>query len=329
MNENNNYKELWKKVFPDYDDKRLYPNGLPFSEELLLNLEEVKKRTFYNPRHLPSAIVIDGASGLGKTTLAFLIGSYLQGSPLDMDFQRGIGIKEFLAKAIWVIKNNKKVIIYDEAGDFERKATNTKASRVLNRFFDLYRTFAIVPIIVLPSFLKLDSGLFINKIPRFLIHLKGGDDNATYYDGYSLAGMMKIRHYFYYNQRFIPILEDVFKKFQPTFRGGFLKPPDNVLGLVDKKSDDGKLLELARLLQDKGSFNPELLPDEVKSVLADAQVDFLELSGVRPKKKELSEAELDAELKIQELLSRPPPKRERSAKERPDYYDFTRDVRWF
>lgn len=232
----------FKQIVPQYQRENLYDYGLPFSEKLAENLEAIKSRTFFNIRRLPSMIIIDGGSGLGKTTLAVLIGSYLEGRLFDMR-QKGEGTDRFLEAVEFCIANKRQVVIYDEAGDFERKATMTKANRAINRVFDIYRTFGIVVIVCLPYLGKLDSGPFDNKIPRLLIHLIKGNDKYSTFAGYSLVGMLWIRHHLKVMERKYPIKERAYSNVEPNFYGQVKRPPSWLQKQIDDSSDAGKLRE--------------------------------------------------------------------------------------
>lgn len=238
----------FRSIFDKYNESCLYSNGLPFSSKLAENLEAIKKRTYYNRRRLPSMVIVDGMSGLGKTTLAALIGSYLQGEPIDLKNQKGEGYERFLECLPWCIENKKKVIIYDEAGDFERKATQTKANRAINRVFDTYRTFGIVVIVILPNVGVLDSGPFDKGIPRLLVHLFDGNDNYTEFSGYSLVGMMWVRHHMQIMARKYPIKQRAYDRVAPNFYGHVKRPPEWFQSIIDRSSDAGKLVEIKKAL---------------------------------------------------------------------------------
>lgn len=240
----------FKQIIPRYSEGCLYPHGLPFSKELGLNLEAIKKRTYLNRRRLPSMIIIDGGSGLGKTTLATVVGSYLQGSLIDLKNQKGEGHESFLRATDWCIENKKRVVIYDEAGDFERKATQTKANRAINRVFDTYRTFGIIVILILPYLGKLDNGPFDNQIPRLLIHLFDGNDAYTSFSCYSLPGMLWIRHHLKLMERKYPIKARAYDRVTPNCYGHFKRPPDWLQKKIDESSDEGKVKEIKKALKE-------------------------------------------------------------------------------
>lgn len=238
----------FKNIIPRYEAAALYKCNLPFSLKLAENLEEVKKRTYLNRRRLPSMITIDGGSGLGKTTLAFLIASYLEGKMIDPK-QKGEGTERFLESVEYCIAHKRKVVIYDEAGDFERKATQTKANRAINRVFDVYRTYGIVVIICLPYLGKLDNGPFENQIPRLHLNVFQGNDNYSTFRAYSLVGMLWIRHNLKIMERKYPIKARAYDRVDCNFYGRVKRPPDWFQALIDKSSDAGKERELSAVMK--------------------------------------------------------------------------------
>lgn len=240
----------YRQIIPRYSEACLYEHGLPFSKELALNLEAIKKRTYYNRRRLPSMVIIDGGSGLGKTTLAHAVASYLEEQEIDLDNQKGEGYEKFLKAAEWCIEHKKRTVIYDEAGDFERKATQTKANRAINRVFDTYRTFGIVVILILPYLGKLDNGPFDNQIPRLLIHLFEGNDNYTSFACYSLPGMLWIRHHLKMMERKYPIKSRAYDRVTPNCYGHYKRPPDWLQDIIDRSSDAGKRQEIKKAMKE-------------------------------------------------------------------------------
>lgn len=229
----------FKEIIPRYEYENLYQDGMPFSRKLAENLEEIKKRTFENRRKYPSMIIIDGYSGLGKTTLSFLVASYMEGKLISPE-QKGEGINKFLKAVAWSIAHKRKVAIYDEAGDFEKKAFATKANRLLNRVFDIYRKYGIVVIVCLPYMGQLDNGPFQKHIPRLLLHLKEGTENQTRFWAYSLLGMLWVRHHLENMKRKNPVLEQAYSRVHPNFYGTIKRPPPWFQRMIDESSDQGK-----------------------------------------------------------------------------------------
>jgi len=90
---------------------------------------------------MASLIIIDGGVGSGKTHSGVSIADYINITEIDLKNQVGLGGEDFEKKLKWCVENNKKVILYDEAGDFSRRGAITGFNKRLNRIFETYRTF--------------------------------------------------------------------------------------------------------------------------------------------------------------------------------------------
>jgi len=168
--------------------KRVYKSGLPFSEIIATNLIDLYHRVqLYNKAAL---IIIDGHVGEGKTTLAVHVADFLNKlanlPQIIFEDQLGMGGDEFLEKLRLCYKKKLPVVIYDEAGDFNRRAALTRFNANLNRTFETFRAFKIIPILCLPSFWVLDNDLFSKGIPRLLLHLSKRTNKMGRFKGYSL-----------------------------------------------------------------------------------------------------------------------------------------------
>lgn len=170
--------------FPDGEVRRIkYDNGLPFSDCLKNNLDSLELRTDVNKA---SMILLDGQMGSGKTTLAVHVADYIEGKEIDLEKQLALGGEDFTKKLKVCVEENKKVIIYDEAGDFSKKGALTAFNKQLNRIFETYRTFNIVIIMCLPFFDSLDKDIFLKGVVRFLVHNHSKRANYTKFKIYSL-----------------------------------------------------------------------------------------------------------------------------------------------
>jgi len=170
------------------EEGNYFANNLPFSDKaMIMNLDKFKKRV--DLKKLASVIIIDGGLGLGKTTTAVQIASYIEGEPIDFTMQLALGGTELSEKLLLCQEAKKKVLIYDEASDFNRRGALTKFNAELNRVFDICRAFKIIIIIVLPSVKVLDNDLFHKGIVRGLFHVadKGINFNLVWaYSTYRL-----------------------------------------------------------------------------------------------------------------------------------------------
>jgi len=86
----------------------LYESGLPFNVELAKSLDDCAKRVENN---FASMIIIDGAIGQGKTTLAVHIADYINGSPINLKDQLGMGGEDFAQKLQIAHEKGLKVVI--------------------------------------------------------------------------------------------------------------------------------------------------------------------------------------------------------------------------
>ena len=171
-----------------------YDDGLPFGRMLGQNLDDLAERVAGGKASL---VVVDGGVGQGKTTLAVLIADYLQGGPIALDddhVQLAFGGEEFLEKLRLCFERGYKVVIYDEAGDFNKRGSLTRFNATINRTFETYRALKIIVILVLPSFDVLDNDLFLKQIPRLLVHCQNRTRTRGNYGAYSLYQMFYLKH---------------------------------------------------------------------------------------------------------------------------------------
>jgi hypothetical protein len=217
-----------------------YNHGLSFSTKLAENLDNLKDRT--QNKKKASLIIIDGGVGEGKTTLAVQIAEYLQEGQIDFTKQIGMGGQQFVDRVTVCFSEKLPVVIYDEAGDFNKRGALTKLNAMLNRVFETYRAFKIVVIVCLPNFNVLDNQLFENKIPRLLLHNRGRTDRQGNFRAYGLYRMMYIKHHMK-NQK-IAVKEVAYDMVQPNFVGHFLDLVPERSKALDKLSTAGKLASL-------------------------------------------------------------------------------------
>lgn len=224
----------------------LYDHGLPFSEVLSWNLDDLDKRV---QGKKASLIIVDGGVGEGKTTLIVEILDYinsLHGHPvieieddkLNSGPQLAMGGADFLKK-LTVCHELKLVCIgYDEAGDFSKRGSLSKFNAMLNRTFETFRGYKILVVIGLPCFDVLDGTLFDNQIPRMLLHLRGRTDTHGNFDAYGLEEMNWIR---YWMQKWPKHKPKAYSKVIPNFRGHFLDIAPDRSKKLDRVSTKSKL----------------------------------------------------------------------------------------
>jgi len=223
--------------------KYLYSNGYPFLNPLPETLRQQLRRIEYKKA---SCILIDGSIGTGKTTLAVEIIDFINEEMKKGEVillikehpQLSLGGKEFTSCFREVHKRGLPVIVYDEAGDFNRRGAISSFNQTINRLFETYRGFKIIVIICLPNFNLLDSSLFINKIPRLLIHITKRNMEYGDYKVYSLSNMNWIRYW--YDKLPIGAKNKAYSMVQPNFYGNFKNLPPDKEKALDTLSTYGK-----------------------------------------------------------------------------------------
>jgi hypothetical protein len=232
----------------------LYDHGLPFGENLSYWIKGINSRI---QGKKAGCIIIQGGLGEGKTTLSKEIGDYvnsLHGLPpinLDTATQLAQGGLDFAKKLRLCYKEKLPVIIYDEAGDFNKRGALTKFNAMLNRTFELFRVFKIMVIMCLPDFSKLDQALFDTKVPRLLLRLKNRTENQGNFYGFGLYRMNLLRAVMSKSR----MKEFAYELIQPNFTGHFLdltpaasKQLDNLTTKSKDKALETQELNLEGLL---------------------------------------------------------------------------------
>lgn len=226
--------------------QRVYSYGLPFSEKLGQCLDKQVLRVF--ELNKASLIIIDGAIGEGKTTLGIHCADYISGQPIEFDEQLGMGGGLFVKLLKKCYLNKYKVIIYDEGGDFNRRAALSKFNAFINRVFETYRAFKIIVIVILPSFFYLDSSLLDKGIARVLIHCYKRTGKQGNFSVYGLRRM----HYLQANANKMKIRQQAFATVEPNFRGHFKNLYPERAAILDKYTTKGKLemVEMGEIQQE-------------------------------------------------------------------------------
>jgi len=170
----------------------LYEHGKPFSKILVKPIQEWKRRILED--NLASMIVISGGVGQGKTTFAVQIAEEYQGCPIDFNKQIAMGGSDFVKKILDCQKENIKVLIYDEGGDFNSRGAISKFNRMLNEVFDKMRAFKVFVIMCLPNPAVLDLDIFGKNVLRAGVQCYGKKQNKGYgeFRTYSLVRYAKV-----------------------------------------------------------------------------------------------------------------------------------------
>jgi len=213
----------------------LYEHGLPFSQKLADNLNDLKDRVKVQKK--ASLIVIDGGVGEGKTTLAVHVADFLESEHIIFKDSLGLGGIDFSKKLKSCYDKKKLSVIYDEAGDFNRRGALTRFNAMLNRIFETFRAFQIIVILCLPSFHVLDEQLLDKQIPRLLIHVQGKTTKYGSFKAYSLYRMFYIKH----KMKKMIVKPFAYKYTEPNFVGHFLDLTPERSQELDDYSTKGKL----------------------------------------------------------------------------------------
>ena len=226
-----------------------WSNGLKIDSTLDKNLDECIQR-IRNKK--ASLIIIDGGVGEGKTTLGVVCAKRLAvklGQEFSILDQVRQGGGDFLKGMDWATTNKRQVVVYDEAGDFNTRASLTYFNQSMNRVFETYRALGIIVILCLPSFADVDTSLMKKKISRMLIHCYARSNQYGNYKVYSLWRM------WYLKQKFakVTVPDDAFKFVSANFFGRFrdLDPKDSEL--LETHSIKGKKDIIRKgMLQERG-----------------------------------------------------------------------------
>lgn len=225
-------------------------HGLPFKREYAKNLDAWKHRT--NKRNKASLIIIDGGVGEGKTTLAVHTADYLNGAyellpdgnyrridekMISFKNQLAMGGLHFLKTLKTCFKEGIGVVVYDEAGDFNRRGFLSRFNAMLNRVFETYRAFKIIVVVCLPSFHVLDSDLLDKKISRGLFHCYKRSEFEGNFKGYSLFRMYYIQD----KMKKLVVKPFAYNIVEPNIHGNFLDLPPERSKALDHFSSEGKL----------------------------------------------------------------------------------------
>ncbi len=197
-------------------------------------------------------ILIGGRPSTGKTTLGVQIADFIEGKPILLDMndhpQLNMGYKDLINNALICYKRKHKVIIYDEAGDFSKKATLTKANRTVQQFFERCRALELNLILICPNPLEIDSGLF--KIPGLiqgLIFVESSTEHDSTYGVYDADGIGWLK---YYNTKWPFHPHMPFKLARPYMRGKFLNLSPEREEMLKRISTGDKILSMMALGKD-------------------------------------------------------------------------------
>lgn len=210
-------------------------NGLPFDDSLIPSLKAIQERIKINKAAM---IIIDGGVGEGKTTLACHLAEWYQPGWVENRSHEllAMGGKSFLKALDVSVKKKDKVIVYDEAGDFNSRGALTYFNQNLNRVFETYRQTQKLIILCLPFFKDIDANLFQKSIPRILINCHNRTKNYGRYRVYSLWRTWYLRE----KSRKLTVPQACYQVVNPNLFGQFKDLPEGQRDIISKISLQGK-----------------------------------------------------------------------------------------
>lgn len=218
-----------------------YENGTPFSNytEVLENIQDLELR---RQEKKPCLIIIDGMPSTGKTT----IGTHIINEENKIcglgrcdltkkTLQIGTGTEQFIAKLRPCAEAGYPIIMFDEAGEYNRQGWASKLNKIVNKIMDTYRAYNIIIIMVLHDFQELPKHVWNIKLPTILIHLKERESvgRSRWYD---LQDMYWIMH----NRKTDIFPEASYDKQTPVFRCNFKNLPLEEAKQLDELSTSAK-----------------------------------------------------------------------------------------
>lgn len=209
----------------------------------------------------PFGFIIDGAPGMAKTTSAALIARFFQPS-FNVEKQIGRGIDQFIKAYNYTIDSVKakvKVCVYDEANDSDRSGSRGRVQRILNQVLvATSRQEAVIIIIVLHRFYRLDERFFDNSLVDMLINIDYKvNDKYSHFRAYDLDCLVWMSSQIKKGK--VAKKPLVYGISAPNFYGKISAPPVDFMLEVERYSKEGK-----DLLRKKGTR--ELLQQEFYTV---------------------------------------------------------------
>lgn len=162
---------------------------LPFGPGLLQSILDWQERI--RTDH-PTALLISGESGTGKTTLAVHCAEFFQQAPINPEEQIGIGFDDFIRKFEQAQKKGYKVVIYDEGGDASKYRFMSTKNQNARTFLDQYRITNIFIIHIIQLFDEIDPSLSKRSAYRALLYIP---KRGTYV-AFAKPGITKLRKNF-------------------------------------------------------------------------------------------------------------------------------------
>ncbi|MGV8169223.1 MAG: hypothetical protein ACP5N3_04170 [Candidatus Nanoarchaeia archaeon] len=249
-----------------YEEKQrlLYNTGLPFGASVAFTLDKLNERV--RILNKGAMIIIDGSIGSGKTIAGVNVADYLNGAYekqddgtykqipenfIDSKIQFSMGAQDFMKKLVACYKLQKHVIIYDEAGQMNKRSSLTKLNNDLNRIFEMCRSLQIVIILILPNFFYIDRSVIDKEMIRTLFRITRrsqtyadakvwGVDGINWLKYYSVKYPIASQCYSYvrpfYKTNFLPLSKERMTEYKNLTDKMKIKTIDDISGTADNKS---------------------------------------------------------------------------------------------
>lgn len=259
-------------------DYKYFSNPLPRELNHYINRIKNKKA---------SLIIISGGVGLGKTTFAVHIANYINQQntldPIKLELknhpQYSMGADEFKDYIDKCFINKLPCLIYDEAGDYDKRNALGTLNKELNRLFDTCRAFGVVPILCLPNIKVLDFRLFDKGIAILHLYItervepkKEDDEGYSIFNAYGLEQtnyILKILS----NNRNLPTYK-AYQYVTPGFKGAIWNLPKEQSTALDELSMMGKRQVVAKI---RGLMNYKEIAIELDISLKTIQAKIYDL----------------------------------------------------
>jgi len=256
-----------------YEDSGLawkdYPPG-----SLESNFKEWKKRIKNNSY---AAIMILSPPGRGKTTLAVNIAKKYQGEPMDYSCQLAAGFEDLKQKLELCRQKNKKVIIFDEAGEISNRDALTNANKQFLKILDTYRAYKIFLIVCLQRFSMIDSAVLETEVIRGGIYIENKSKSYASAGVYSLTDLFRVAGIMAKIRKFKNQPPNAaFRSVNPMIRLKFLPLPPDEQAFLDKMSLESKQKLMGVAKKVHAGMQEKRMEDFKKSLLFNNTKDFIE-----------------------------------------------------
>lgn len=198
-----------------------------------------------------TVFVIDGDVGCGKTTFSVLFGDECHGQEIDLKKNLALGGEDFQKKILATHERGDHVLIYDEAGEFNKRGAMTKFNRDMNRLFEMSRALKILVIIVLPRFYILDRQFFELNQVRGVFHIHSRRKSEAAWTAYTTGQAMYIKKW----AEKLTVPQTAYNYGAPIAKGAFKDLSPERSQLLEKISIEAKKDAISDLFMKKDKLS--------------------------------------------------------------------------